>query len=107
MMKLWTVNWARALGGDDIPTDAFGGCIGVFSSHSEARNKLEQEKELFLLSLCADIEDEDDLAEIKNSLQITGSYGEEFYEIDYTAPDNTRVQWYITINEVELEDDQR
>lgn len=105
MMKLCTVNWARAMGGDDMPTDAFCGCAGVFRSRSEARNKLEQEKDWFIRSLGSDIEDEDDLAEMMNSLRVTGSYGEEFYEIDYTAPDDTRIQWYITINEVELEDD--
>ena len=105
MMKLWTVNWARALGGDDMPTDAFAGCAGVFHSPSAARNKLEDEKDWFIRSLGSDIEDEDDHAEVMKSLQIAGSRGEEYYEIDYTAPDNTRIQWYITINEVELEDD--
>lgn len=105
MMKLWTVNWGRTMGGDEMPTDTFCGCAGVFHSPSAARNKLEDEKDWFIRSLCSDIVDEEDFAEVMESLQTTGSRGEEYYAIDYTAPDNTRIQWYITINEVELEDD--
>ena len=105
MMRLWTVTWARALGGDELPTDAFCGCAGVFHSPSAARNCLEEEKDRLIKSFDTDFDDEDELAEVKKHLQIAGSRGEEFYEIDYTAPDDTRIQWYFAVNEVELEDE--
>ena len=71
MMKLWTVNWSRAMGGDEMPTDAFCGCAGVFRNPSEARNCLEEEKDRFLKSLDTDFDDEDELEEVKKMLMIT------------------------------------
>lgn len=105
MEKLWVITWSRAIGGDEIPTDAFGGCSGVFRNFEAARVCFEAEKDYMVGSLRKDFS-EDDLAIFEDSLRVEGGSGlkeENYsYEIDYTTPDDSRVQYYISLEQIEF-----
>jgi hypothetical protein len=101
-MTIYIVNWARAIGGDGTPVDAFTGCAGAFIDRKQAEACLEREVE----SLLADFRSMDDLDDrmlFEQSLRIDRYDCEFVVEIDYTAPDGSDVEWYFTINEEEVE----
>lgn len=104
MRNIYTVSWARALGGDEAPVDAFCGCAGAFTDFKKACECLENEKVKLIEELRDDFKDPDDLEIFEKSLMITGSIDEGYYEIDYDTPDDNRVQWYFTAQETVLED---
>ena len=104
MKQIYTVAWSRALGGDDMPVDAFCGIAGAFTKYKKACECLEHEKVKLLDELRTDLTDPDDRAVFENSLIISGSIDEGYYEITYDTVDDNRVQWYFTAQETILED---
>ena len=101
-MSIYVVNWARAIGGDSIPTDAFCGCVGAYTTLTKARESMLQDIHTMLQDIRDGFEDEEDLINFEASLKYSD---DDFcYEIDYEAPDGTRVQFYYLIQEVDIED---
>ena len=103
-MTLYTVSWARAIGGDGVPVDAFSGCAGAFTDSKRAEVCLQKEVDALLAEL-HNTDDLDDRMLFEQSLRITGDVSEWSVEVDYSTPDDTDMEWYFTINEVELEED--
>lgn len=101
-MSIYVVNWARAIGGDGIPTDAFCGCVGAYTSLPKARDGMLQDIHTMLQDIRDGFEDEDDLIDFEASLKCSDE--DFFYEIDYEAPDGALVQFYYSIQEVDIED---
>lgn len=101
-MSIYVVNWARAIGGDGIPTDAYCGCVGVYTSLPKARESMLQDIHAMLQDIRDGFEDAEDLIDFEASLKC--SDGDFFYEIDYKAPDGALVQFYYSIQEVDNED---
>ena len=100
--KIWVVSWARALGGDDTPVDAYSGSEGAYTEFGDALKALTKCKNEWLSGIYEDTEEAEDKDMISESLTVSGSEQEEFYEIDYTAPDDTLVEVYISLQEVNL-----
>ena len=101
MEKVYIICWARAMGGDGIPTDASAGSDGVYINREQALKALTKSKDEWI-SVIYDAEEVEDKDLISKSLQVYGSEAEEFYEIDYTAPDDTSVEIHITLQEADL-----
>lgn len=100
--KVWIVSWARALGGDGMPVDAHAGSDGVYLNKEQALKALTKSKDEWISLIYENTEEAEDKDLISKSLQIYGSEAEEFYEIDYTAPDDSLVEVYITLQEADL-----
>ena len=100
-MSIYVVSWSRALGGDDIPTDAFCGVLGAFTDLSKAKQCMRHDVDAMLEEIRNGFEDDEDLDDFENSLSFSDD--DFFIEIDYTTPDNTRVQWYYSVQEVDVE----
>ena len=99
--KLWVLTFGNASSDDDENANAFCGCVGIFNSELEAKRQMTAFKDDFIFGLTDELEDEDDIAEIKNSIKVYGSEKEEFYEVDYTVDDIT-AECYIRIEEKEI-----
>lgn len=102
MEKVYIICWARALGGDGMPVDASAGSDGVYLNREQALKALTKSKDEWISVIYENTEDVEDKDLISKSLQVYGSEAEEFYEIDYTAPDDTSVEVHITLLEADL-----
>ena len=98
--KIWVVSWARALGGDETPVDAYAGTEGAYTEFGDALKALTKCKDDLISGIYEDIEDPEDKDQLE--IQVSGSEHEEYYEIDYTAPDDTQIEFYIGLQEVNL-----
>lgn len=101
-MSIYVVNWARAIGGAGIPTDAFCGCVGAYTTRFKARESMLQDIHTMLQDIRDGFEDEEELIDFEASLKYYDS--DFYYEIDYEAPDGALVQFYYSIQEVDIED---
>lgn len=101
-MTIYVVTWARAIGGDEIPTDCFCGCVGTFTSLERAKDCMRQDVESTILDIKDGFEEQDDLETFESS------YREEdggfYYEFEYETGDGSRVQFYYSVLESEVED---
>ena len=98
--KIWVVSWARALGGDETQVDAYAGTEGAYTEFGDALKALTKCKDELVSGIyegIVDMEDKDRL-----EIQVYGSEHEEYYEIDYTAMDETSIEYYIGLQEVNL-----
>ena len=102
MEKVYIICWARALGGDGMPVDASAGSDGVYINREQARKALTKSKDEWISVIYENLDDAEDKDMISKSLQVYGSEAEEFYEIDYTAPDDSLVEIHITLHETDL-----
>lgn len=102
MEKVYIVCWARALGGDGLPVDASAGSDGVYINREQAIKALTKSKDEWISVIYENLDDAEDKDMISKSLQVYGSEAEEFYEIDYTAPDDSLVEIHITLHETDL-----
>lgn len=100
--KIWVVSWARALGGDETPVDAYVGTEGAYTSFGDALKALTKCKDELISGIYEGIEDLEDKDKLSESFQVYGSEQEEYYEIDYTAPDDTLIEFYVGLQEVNL-----
>jgi flavin-dependent dehydrogenase len=97
--KIWVVSWARALGGDEIKADAYAGTEGAYTSFGDALKALTKCKDELISGIYEGIEDPEDK---ELEIQVYGSEHEEYYEINYTTPDDTLIEFYIGLQEVNL-----
>ena len=97
--KIWVVSWARAIGGDETPVDAYVGTEGAYTEFGDALKALTKCKDELISGIyeSMDPEERDQL-----EMQVSGSEHEEYYEIDYTAPNDTLIEFYIGLQEVNL-----
>ena len=98
--KIWVVSWARALGGDETQVDAYAGTEGAYTEFGDALKALTKCKDELISGIYEGIEDPEDKDQLE--IQVYGSEHEEYYEIDYTAPDDTLIEFYIGLQEVNL-----
>lgn len=101
-MNVYVVTWARALGGDEIPTDCFCGCIGTFTSLSSAKAAMRNDIALVIQDIRDSFEEQDDLESFDSSFKEDD--GDFTYEFEYEAEDGSRIQFYYSIQESEVED---
>lgn len=101
-MRIYVVSWARAIGGDEIPTDCFCGCVGTFTSLVRAKDCMKQDIDNTILDIKDGFEEQDDLETFESSFK----YREEpfSYEFEYEAGDGSRVQFYYSVQESEVEE---
>ena len=59
-MVIYVVTWSRAIGGDEIPTDCFCGCVGTFTSLSRAKDCMRQDVDSTILDIKDGFEEQDD-----------------------------------------------
>ena len=101
-MSIFVVTWSRAIGGDEIPTDCFCGCVGTFTSLVRAKDCMRQDVASTIQDLRDSFEEQDDLELFESSFRESD---EDFaYEFEYEAGDGSRVQFYYSVQESELED---
>lgn len=102
-MKIYSVIWSSAAyDWEENIVKALNGSHGTFKSKKSARKALEESKLSFIDEICHDPEyDDDELFEIKESLQVYGSLEEDYFELDYTFAD-APVEIHIQIVETEL-----
>lgn len=96
MKKIWTINWSKATtieGLREIGVDAYGTCACACTEFGDALKALTRCKDSFL----ADINKED-----VQRFSITGSEQVEYFEIDFIAEDDSQVQIYIGLSEIDL-----
>ena len=98
--KIWVVSWARALGGDGTQVDAYAGTEGAYTEFGDALKALTKCKDELLSGIYECIEDPEDRDKL--AIQVYGSEHEEYYEIDYTASDDTSIEFYVGMQEVNL-----
>lgn len=101
-MMIYVVTWGRAIGGDEIPTDCFCGCVGTFTSYDRARDCMRQDIDNTLLDIREGFEEQEDLELFETSFKYEDA--DFYYEFEYEAPDNSRIQFYYTIQESEVEE---
>lgn len=104
MKKIWVVSWARALGGNETPVDAYAGTEGAYTSFGDALKAMTHCKDEFLKEIIAAVEDSRDREVLEAGLRVYGSEREEYYEIDYTNPNNLPIEIYISVRETNLYD---
>lgn len=101
-MNVFVVTWSRAIGGDEIPTDCFCGCVGTFTSLARAKDCMRQDVASTIQDLRDDFEEQDNLELFESSFRESD---EDFaYEFEYEAGDGSRVQFYYSVQESEVED---
>jgi hypothetical protein len=93
--SVFIVQWCRALA-DEAP-DAFGGVDGTYLDLEEALDRLEQSRDEIVSSSWEEIEDEEDIEYIKNSIQVYGSRDDHYFEITYLTPNDTQVDFYLSV----------
>ena len=101
-MIIYVVTWARAIGGDEIPTDCFCGCVGTFTSLSRAKDCMRQDVANTILDIKEGFEEQDDLETFESTFR--KDEGDFYYEFEYEAGDGSRVQFYYSVQESEVED---
>lgn len=101
-MNVYVVTWSRAIGGDEIPTDCFCGCVGTFTSLLRAKDCMRQDVASTIQDIRDGFEEQDDLELFESSFRESD---EDFaYEFEYEAGDGSRVQFYYSVQESEVED---
>lgn len=101
-MNIFVVTWSRAIGGDEIPTDCFCGCVGTFTSLSRAKDCMRQDVASTILDIKDGFEEQDDLELFESTFRESD---EDFaYEFEYEAGDGSRVQFYYSVQMMEVED---
>ena len=101
-MLIYVVTWGRAIGGDEIPTDCFCGCVGTFTSLARAKDCMRQDVANTILDIKESFKEQDDLETFESTLIESD---EDFaYEFEYAALDGSRVQFYYSVQELEVED---
>lgn len=93
--SVFIVQWSRALA-DGTP-DAYGGVEGAYLDLEDALDRLEQSRDEFVSASWEDIEDEEVIECIKNSIQVYGSRKDHYFEIDYHLPNDTHVEFYLSV----------
>jgi hypothetical protein len=101
-MRIYVVVWSRAIGGDEIPTDSFCGCVGTFTSFPAAWEAMKHDIDSMVLEIKDGFEEQEDL-ELFESSFLFRDEGHN-YEFEYETPDGSRVQFYYSIQESEVED---
>lgn len=102
-MTIFVVTWARAIGGDEIPTDCFCGCVGTFTSLARAKECMRQDVADTVQEIRDGFKDQDDLEIFESSFREED--GDIYYEFSYETPDNSsRVEFYYAVQESEVED---
>lgn len=101
-MVIYVVTWSRAIGGDEIPTDCFCGCVGTFTSLSRAKDCMRQDVALTLQDIEDGFEEQDDMETFESTFR--KDEGDFYYEFEYEAGDGSRVQFYYSVQESEVED---
>ena len=101
-MLIYVVTWSRAIGGDEIPTDCFCGCVGTFTSLARAKDCMRQDVALTLQDIEDGFEEQDDLETFESTFR--KDEGDFYYEFEYEAGDGSRVQFYYSVQESEVED---
>lgn len=101
-MLIYVVTWSRAIRGDEIPTDCFCGCVGTFKSLARAKDCMRQDIENTILDIKEGFEEQDDLETFESTFRYTD---DDFaYEFEYEAGDGSRVQFYYSLQESEVEE---
>jgi hypothetical protein len=101
-MVIYVVTWSRAIGGDEIPTDCFCGCVGTFTSLARAKDCMRQDVALTLQDIEDGFEEQDDMETFESTFK--EDEGDFYYEFSYEALDGSRVQFYYSVQESEVED---
>jgi hypothetical protein len=101
-MLIYVVTWSRAIGGDEIPTDCFCGCVGTFTSLARAKDCMRQDVALTLQDIEDGFEEQDDMETFESTFR--KDEGDFYYEFEYEAGDGSRVQFYYSVQESEVED---
>ena len=101
-MLIYVVTWSRAIGGDEIPTDCFCGCVGTFTSLSRAKDCMRQDVASTIQDIRDGFEENEELELFESTFRESD---EDFaYEFEYEAGDGSRVQFYYSVQESEVED---
>lgn len=101
-MLIYVVAWSRAIGGDEIPTDCFCGCVGTFTSLARAKDCMRQDVANTILDIKEGFEEQDDLETFESTFRKSD---EDFtYEFEYETGDGSRVQFYYPVQESEVEE---
>ena len=101
-MLIYVVTWSRAIGGDEIPTDCFCGCVGTFTSLARAKDCMRQDVALTLQDIEDGFEEQDDMETFESTFR--KDEGDFYYEFEYEAGDGSRVQFYYSVQESEVEE---
>lgn len=101
-MNIFVVTWSRAIGGDEVPTDCFCGCVGTFTSLARAKDCMRQDVANTILDIKEGFEEQEDLESFDSSFREDD--GDFYYEFSYEALDGTRVQFYYSVQMSEVED---
>lgn len=101
-MLIYVVTWSRAIGGDEIPTDCFCGCVGTFTSLSRAKDCMRQDVASTIQDIRDGFEENEELELFESTFRESD---EDFaYEFEYEAGDGSRIQFYYSVQESEVED---
>lgn len=102
MKTIYVVIWSRAIGGDGIPTDCFCGCVGTFTSLVRAKDCMRQDVASTIQDIRDDFKEQEDLETFESTFKYED---DDFaYEFEYEAGDGSRVQFYYSLQESEVED---
>lgn len=101
-MSIYVVTWARAIGGDEIPTDCFCGCVGTFTSIARAKDGMRQDVASTIQDIKDSFEEQEDMETFESSFREDD--GDFYYEFEYETGDTSRVQFYYSVQEMEVEE---
>ena len=101
-MVIYVVTWSRAIGGAEIPTDCFCGCVGTFTSLARAKDCMRQDVASTILDIKEGFEEQDDLETFESTFR--KDEGDFYYEFSYEAGDGSRIQFYYSVQESEVEE---
>ena len=92
--------WSRAIGGDEISTDCFCSCVGTFTSLAGSKDCMRQDVTNTILDIKEGFEQQDDLETFESTFMESD---EDFAYFEYEAGDESRVQFYYSVQESEVE----
>jgi hypothetical protein len=101
-MNIFVVTWSRAIGGDEVPTDCFCGCVGAYSTLAAAKDSMRHDVALTLHDIEESFEEQDDMEQFESTFREDD--GDFYYEFSYEALDGTRVQFYYSVQMMEVEE---
>ncbi len=103
--KMYVCTVSRAFSADGTPADAFGYCLGIFSKKKTAFDKLKIEVDNFINELKNDL-DPEDAAVIEPTIRVYDNLENGWsMEVDYTALDETSVELFYRVEEMDVEVD--
>ena len=101
MEKLWVVCWGSGSCDDHGSAHAYSGVHGVYKSEASARKAMEECKEEIYNDILNDLDPDGEYPDLRNEVQVYGSAGEGYFEIDYTLGTEP-VEVYINLVEQEV-----